>query len=545
MPVGQPRAEGWERLTADFPDKAVIFAIRGIYRFGARIGYKGICETPTIYPNLSTAEVDIPLVTSDITSEMSKNRLLVYRVKEALPIHYTASPPGLTDKADGSKRRIHHLSYPALDTDSINGGIPEHYGTIIYSGISDAIQAIQYMGKNCLLVKRDFESAFRHIPVSPLDSPLLGFHWKGTYYAESFLPFGLRTAPYLFNLFAEVFHWILEEELKSLGLRVRILHYLDDFLMVLPPESSTALYTTVFTNLCHEVGLSIKDSKNEQGMVASFAGVEFDTSQMLIRLPAKKLLKAQSITQRTPEKKSVSLLELQKITGYLNFVATVVPLGRTFLRRLYNMELHFPPGSGYHKRRLSSEAREDLAWWTEILSQAPYRSIAFQSRETILTWSDAASTKGLGGYYTSEAQPSPQPDSIFSIALPSSIAHASEHINTKEMRGVEQVLLYWGRGWKGKQIVIHTVNRAVAHGLANGTIRGESMRVLRRCLLLAVEWDLELRTRWISTTYNALADALSRFDYQTVTNLAPQLSHPAHRLPSHGLRTYSNRDCHL
>ena len=232
-PVGQLRAEGWDRLTTCFPDKAVISAIRGICRVGARIGYEGVRESPTIHPNLSTAEVEIPLVTSDITTEMSKNHLLVYREKEALPTHYTASPLGLTDKADGSKKCIHHLSYPTLDTNSINGGIPEHYGTIIYSGISDAIQAIQERGKYCLLAKRDFEWAFHHIPVAPLDSPLLEFHWNGTYYAEAFLPFGLRTAPYLFNLFAEVFHWILEEELKTLGLRVRIIHYLDDFPMVL------------------------------------------------------------------------------------------------------------------------------------------------------------------------------------------------------------------------------------------------------------------------------------------------------------------------
>ena len=206
MPVGQLRPEGWERLTAIFPDKAVTAAISGICRFGARIGYEGVRLAPTIYPNLSTAEADTNLLTSDIATELSKNRLVVYHNKDHLPIGFTASPLGLTEKADGSKRRIHHLSYPASDSVSINGGIPDHYGTITYSGIGDAIKAIQAMGRDCLLVKRDFESAFRHIPVSPLDSPLLGFHWEGTFYAESFLPFGLRTAPYLFNLFAEVFH---------------------------------------------------------------------------------------------------------------------------------------------------------------------------------------------------------------------------------------------------------------------------------------------------------------------------------------------------
>lgn len=120
----------------------------------------------------------------------------------------------------------------------------------------------------------------------------------------------------------------------------------------------------------------------------------------------------------TMEKTSISLLELQKITGYLAFASTVVPLGRTFLRRLYNMQLYFPPGSGYHRWHISNEACKDLAWWAEVLSQAPQRSIALQNREIICTWSDAASTKGLGAYYTCPSQPYPQPNSVLSIALP-------------------------------------------------------------------------------------------------------------------------------
>ena len=185
----------------------------GICRYGARIGFEGAREAPTIYPNLATAHADTNQVTADITQELNLDRLLVYPNIQALPTHYTASPLGLTDKSDGSKRRIHHLSYPTNTTSSINGGIPEEYGVIAYSSVHDAILAIQNMGVGSLLVKRDFESAFRHIPISPLDSPLLGFQWQGKYYAERFLPFGLRTAPYLFNLFSEVFHWILEQEL--------------------------------------------------------------------------------------------------------------------------------------------------------------------------------------------------------------------------------------------------------------------------------------------------------------------------------------------
>ena len=67
------------------------------------------------------------------------------------------------------------------------------------------------------------------------------------------------------------------------------------------------------------------------------------------------------------------------------------------------------------------------------------------------------------------------------------------------MRGVEQVLLYWAPIWKGKTLVMHVDNRAVAHGIANWTIRGGSMQVLKRCLLLASEYDLEVEALWVPT----------------------------------------------
>ena len=110
------------------------------------------------------------------------------------------------------------------------------------------------------------------------------------------------------------------------------------------------------------------------------------------------------------------------------------------------------------------------------------------------------------------------------------------------MPAVEQVLLYWGSTWRGKQVVMHVDNRAIAHGMLNRTIRGASMEILRRCMLLAAEFDLELDAQWIPTKENALADALSRFDYDKVTNLAPQLTCSISTLRNRGFLTYTNRD---
>ena len=541
MPKSALKLEGWECLTLLYPDRRVVDAILGMCKYAARIGYQNHRERATIHPNLSTAEEDPSLVTAEITSELEQERIQAYPSFECLPTHYTASPLGLTAKSDGSKRRIHHLSYPAGDPSAINNCIPEEYGAIAYSSIEDAIRAIQLFGTGCILIKRDFEAAFRHIPVSPLDSPLLGFQWQKRFYAERFLPFGLRTAPYLFNLFAEVFHWILEAELSHQDLAAGVIHYLDDFLIILPPVGNLEKYSEIFAQLCSQVGLTIKTAKNEEGQLANFAGFELDTHSMVIRLPQKKLTKARHLVQNAIEQKSLSLLDIQHITGYLNFLSTVIPLGRTFLRRLYNMELHFPPGARSSKRRLSREAGKDLSWWHQVLRNTPERSIALQKREVVQAWSDAASTEGLGAFFLESTQTTPQPDAAFSIAFPKYIIEAKEHINTLEMRAVEQVLLYWGRLWRGKLLVIHVDNQAVAYGLAKRTMRGAPMRVLRRCLLLAAEYDLDLEARWVSTTENALADALSRADYYRITNIAPQLLSPACNLQRHGLLTYKSQ----
>lgn len=181
-PASQLNVLQWEELLAEYSEPNLADAICGIIRFGARIGYEGYRGPIRIFPNLSSAEEAPESLTTDIEAKLSKKRIACYVDISHLPEHFTASSLGLVDKSDGSKRRIHHLSYAGSDGDSINDGIPEQYGKITYSSIEDAISGIQKFGASCQLVKRDFESAFRHIPIAPQDSPLLGFHWQDKYY---------------------------------------------------------------------------------------------------------------------------------------------------------------------------------------------------------------------------------------------------------------------------------------------------------------------------------------------------------------------------
>ena len=118
------------------------------------------------------------------------------------------------------------------------------------------------------------------------------------YYEEQYLPFELGMASDLFNLFAEIFHWIVEDQLQGRQLLAKIVHYLDYFLIILPSTADLISYSSIFNKLTEEVGLGIKESKNEEGTVASFGGIEIDTEKIII-LQYKKLLKAQQLVQTT------------------------------------------------------------------------------------------------------------------------------------------------------------------------------------------------------------------------------------------------------
>ena len=57
--------------------------------------------------------------------------------------------------------------------------------------------------------------------------------WRGQYYLDLAFPFGLCSAPYIFNTVAEAVEWILVNSYKVPDL----LHYLDDFVTAGPPDS--------------------------------------------------------------------------------------------------------------------------------------------------------------------------------------------------------------------------------------------------------------------------------------------------------------------
>lgn len=192
------RVEGWSHWLKDHSDRKFDKSISGILLSGAKIGY---CGPPIQHRNQNhqSARSAPDILTADLHKQLQHHRLT--QVDHQAEMQYVCSPLGLVPKHDGGWRRIHDLSYP--HGDSVNDGIPQDWGALEYTTYDDAVDALLSTGSGAQFVKRDLKDAFRHIPVATSDQWLLGFHCDGRYWMERYLPFGLRAAPFLFDLFAK------------------------------------------------------------------------------------------------------------------------------------------------------------------------------------------------------------------------------------------------------------------------------------------------------------------------------------------------------
>ena len=132
----------------------------------------------------------------------------------------------------------------------------------------------------------DIKSVYRIIPVHPKDRSLLGMRWREALYVDSALPFGLKSAPKIFNSMADALEW----QLKHMGLQ-QVFHYLDDFLIVGPPHSPHCKEEIQVLLQCFESLEAPVAGQKLEGPTdcLTFLGIELDTTLMIRRLPLHKL----------------------------------------------------------------------------------------------------------------------------------------------------------------------------------------------------------------------------------------------------------------
>ena len=219
----------WFELLSTFPNQDLKeFFINGLLH-GFKIGFKNpLSQLRSSKKNLLGALQHPQVVDDYLQAEIAEHRVIgPFQMEDILAAHISRFGVIPKHHSLNKWRLIVDLSHP-VDF-SINDDIPKDLCSLTYITVDTVINHIMELGPETLLAKIDIKSAFRLLPVHPSDRHLLAMKWNKGIYIDSCLPFGLRSAPKLFNILADLFLWILQQQAGS-----PTIHYLDDYLTMEP-----------------------------------------------------------------------------------------------------------------------------------------------------------------------------------------------------------------------------------------------------------------------------------------------------------------------
>jgi hypothetical protein len=181
----------------------------------------------------------------------------------------------------------------------------------------------------------------------------------------------------------------------------------------------------------------------------------------------------------------------------------------------------------------------DLTWHGRIPCCQVSMTYLFQEqRSEVLLYTDA-SQHGLGAYYLDTITTGP-PRQSHSFSMRIARDHVGQHINILELRAIQAAFLTWGHAWAKRTITIHIDSEVAFSALTNNKAHGLAFYPLRHILLVASQYDIILKPKWITGKTNLIADALSRFSWNSLANLCPTWQFPYSLTPfPHGFKDLS------
>ena len=379
------------------PDKRFVNYIAKGFKEGFRIGFDWSRAHQSANHNMPSAALHAEVIEENIRGEIEEQRLFGPFKAEDLspPVHISRF--GVIEKKHqpGKFRLIVDLSFPP--DKSINDGISPNLCSLSYTKIDDVVREILALGPGTTLAKIDIKSAYRIVPVHPTDRHLLGTSWKGKIYVDGALPFGLRSAPKIFSAVADALEFVV----KQLGVHW-LWHYLDDFITIGRPDSpECAANLDIIISTFHLLNIPLALHKIEgPAPILTFLGILIDTLKMEMRLPTEKLERLKQLIDQWDSRKHCLKRELESLIGQLHHASTVVKPGRSFLRRM--IELDKSARCPNRPIRLNRAFRSDLAWWKLFIDKWNGTSMlsTLALREAGITViSDASGSWGCGAFW--------------------------------------------------------------------------------------------------------------------------------------------------
>ena len=441
--------------------------------------------------------------------------------------HYIQSPIGLVPKDGGKKTRlIFHLSYPRRQKDdpkpstSINANTPDDMKSVKYKDIDKAIMLCLKEGKSCYLGKSDMSSAFRHFGLAKRFWKFLVMKAKNPndgkfyFFVDKCMPFGAAISCSHFQRFSNAVAHIVSFKTKKDNV-----NYLDDFLFIALLKWICNNQMKTFLEVCQSINFPVALEKTfwaSQQM--SFLGLLIDTINQVISIPVEKVQRAINMINSilTRKSKKTTKLEIQQLTGFLNFLCRAVIPGRAFTRRIYAAAAHLR--KDHHHLPVSQELRLDLEMWLLFLNHSSAYARSFLDYDTtssteIDLYTDASTLYGCGGHFGPHWFIIPWDEEFLQAFSPS--------INYLELYAVTVAVLNWAYILKNKRIILFCDNTSVVQMINVTSSKCKNCMVLIRLLVVhSMKYNVKISAKHVPGAQNNFADLMSRLKYKDFRKLA-------------------------
>ena len=482
---------------------------------GVRIG-RAPADSQIVSSNWPSALEHRAQVSKIINDDLRAGRL--HGPFEAPPYDkFIVSPLGAFKKKGSSKvRLIHDLSFPSVG--SVNSLIKKEDFSLSYSSVDDAARICRSLGPGpVFMAKMDLENAFKHVFVDSQDWHLLGFSWPDSsgrvrYYFSKVLNFGLRSAPYLFDIFAEA----LLKFMQAQGLpEDRVVRYVDDFLVLAKSAEECQSFLDIMLSSCRASGFTVQPAKvTSPSHATEFLGIVVDSTRKQLRISGDRLRDLSSEVAAWLGLKRATKRRLLSLIGKLAFSARVVRSGRAFLGRLLGAAKQ--ARALHHHVRLSTEARADLRWWLDCISThngVAYYDVDWTDGDVTHVYTDASNT-AFGAVCDNE---------WLQIAYVGKFASCLNYsINWREFHAAVVAMATWAKTLRGRKVIFHIDNMVVCNILNKlySPVK-DLMAFTREWCLLVEHFNITVAVVYIDTHSNVDADDLSRMCTQSFLERNP------------------------
>ena len=243
-------------------------------------------------------------------------------------------------------------------------------------------------------------------------------------------------------------------------------------------------------------------------------GLIIDTVNQIVGLPLDKIKKAKGLITHFLQSKTVTVKQVQCLSGLLNFFTRAIPAGVTFNRSLYDL-LSNRPGNKNHHVNINATVKGDLKVWLEFFDHNPpylkFQDIDPITSEDIGMYTDAAGGKnlGLGCVWN---------DRWIALAWPQGfilVPGVNPPISYLELYGIAIAVGMWGQELKDRRFVIHSDNTGAVEMINTGSSRNTACNhLLKQICKMSLKYNFKVEARYVEGEKNTRADALSRLQIQ-------------------------------